>query len=150
MTLLDTLKTFFSDDDWYFEELEGRDALRMGFSGNDGQWTCVAQAREEQEQFVFYSILPVRIPESARSPVAEFIARANYGLILGNFELDFADGEVRYKTSVDVEGSRLAPAMVKNLVYANVTMMNRYYRGILDVAHGGLDPAEAVAEVEAG
>lgn len=149
MAILETLKRFLTEDDWNFEEIEGRDALRMGFQGTDGSWMCIAQAREEQEQFVFYSILPVRVPEDRRSAIAEFLTRANYGMILGNFELDFSDGEVRFKTSIDVEGAELLDALIKPMVYANVSMMNRYYSGILAVAHGGADPAQAVARVEA-
>jgi len=148
MAILDTLKRFLTDDDWNFEEIEGRNALRMGFQGEDGSWMCVVQARDEQEQFVFYSILPVQVPPERRAAIAEFLTRANYGMVLGNFEMDFEDGEVRFKTSIDVEGAALLPALIKPMVYANVTMMNRYYSGILAVAHGGAEPAQAIAKIE--
>ena len=46
-------------------------------------------------------------PEEMRVPMAEFLTRANYGLRIGNFEMDFEDGEVRYKSSVDFEGIEL-------------------------------------------
>ena len=82
--------------------------------------------------------------------MAEFITRANYGMIVGNFELDFSDGEVRYKTSVDVEGSEVTHALVKGLVYANVLTMDRYLKGIMAVAFGGVDAESAVASVENG
>jgi hypothetical protein len=49
--------------------------------------------------------------------VAEFLTRANSGMVIGNFELDFADGEIRYKTSIDVEGDKLSYAIIKRLVY---------------------------------
>jgi len=35
--------------------------------------------------------------------VNEFLTRANYGLNIGNFEMDFQDGEIRFKTAIDVE-----------------------------------------------
>jgi hypothetical protein len=44
---------------------------------------------------------------------------ANYDMIIGNFELDLRDGEVRYKTSIDFEGDRLSFAYINNLVYTN-------------------------------
>ncbi|WP_049790798.1 hypothetical protein [Trichormus azollae] len=56
--------------------------------------------------------------------IAECITRANYGMIIGNFELDFNDGEIRYKTSIDAEGERLSFALIKQVVYANVTSIN--------------------------
>lgn len=69
-------------------------------------------------------------------------------MVLGNFELDFSDGEIRYKTSIDVEGDRLTPALVQNLVYTNVMMMDQYLPGITAVLEQGLSPAEAIHWVE--
>ncbi len=80
--------------------------------------------------------------------MAEFLTRANYGLVIGNFEMDFGDGEVRYKTSIDVEGDRLTSALIKQMVYINVLMMDRYLPGIMKVAFGNADPARAIAEIE--
>jgi hypothetical protein len=139
---------FFTQDDWPFTKIQGELALRLGFEGENGKWNCYAKAREEQEQFVFYSICPINAPESKRMAVAEFIARANYGMIIGNFELDFADGEIRYKTSLDVEGDRLTSALVKRLVYANVMMMDEYLPGIKSVIEGELSPVDAIAQIE--
>ena len=146
--ILDTAISFFREDGWSFTQLEEQPILKLGFQGESGQWSCYAQAREEQAQLLFYSICPVKAPEDRRAAVAEFLTRANYGLFIGNFELDFGDGEIRYKTSLDVEGDRLSPALVKPLVYANVLMMDRYLPGMMTVIYGHVAPAEAVTSVE--
>ena len=101
--ILDVVERFLESDDWPVSRVEGRTVIKTGFEGKNGQFTCYAQERNEQEQFVFYSIFPVRTPENKTHEVAEFVTRANYGMIIGNFELDYSDGEIRYKTSVDVE-----------------------------------------------
>ena len=146
--ILDVAISFFKEDGWSFTQLEDQPILRVGFEGENGQWTCYAQALEEQTQLLVYSICPVKTPEDRRMAVAELLTRANYGLFIGNFELDFDDGEIRYKTSIDVEGDRLSPALVRPLVYANVMMMDRYLPGIMSVIYGDVAPAEAVARVE--
>ena len=146
--ILDTATAFFKDDGWPFQQLEGQPILQVGFQGDNGQWTCFAQAREEQAQLVFYSVCAAKAPEAKRPALAEFLTRANYGLIMGNFELDWRDGEVRYKTSIDVEGDRLTPALVKQMAYANVVMMDRYLPGIMRVIYGDVSPAEAIAEID--
>lgn len=81
--------------------------------------------------------------------VAEFITRANYGMVIGNFEMDFRDGEVRYKTSVDVEGSELTYEICRQVVVTNVMLMDRYLPGIMAVITGALTPAQAIAQIEA-
>ena len=146
--ILDTATSFFEEDGWPFTQFEGQPVLQMGFRGENGQWTCLAQAREEQSQFLFYSLCPVNAPEDSRPAVAEFLTRANYGLFIGNFELDLDDGEIRYKTSIDVEGDHLSPALVQQLVYANVFTMDRYLPGMMGVIYGHISPEDAIAQVE--
>lgn len=146
--MLETVVGFFEEDEWPVSPIEGKPILRTGFQGESGQWTCYAQVREDAEQFIFYSLCPVNAPEDMRPWVAEYLTRANYGLFLGNFELDFEDGEVRFKTSIDVEGDELTAALVRQVVYSNVIMMDRYLPGLLKVIYGGLSPSEAIEEID--
>lgn len=146
--ILETIINFFQADDWAFIQIPRQPALQIPFQGENGRWNCYARARREQNQFVFYSICPVNAPENKRQAVAEFIARANSGMIVGNFELDFEDGEISYKTSIDVEGDRLSFALIKRVVYANVTMMDEYLPGIMSVIYSNVSPADAIAQIE--
>jgi hypothetical protein len=146
--ILDAVGQFLEEDDWPSSLMEGRPVYKTGFEGKNGQFTCYAQERSEQQQFVFYSIFPVRVPENKLSDAAEFITRANYGMIIGNFELDYADGEIRYKTSVDVEDVDMVEPLVRHLIYANVLTMDKYFPGFMRVLYAGIAPADAVGEVE--
>lgn len=146
--VFDVLVRFFREDDWKFRQVEGETILLMGFQGENGRWQLIARARDPEQQVIVFSVLEKRVPEERRSAMAEFVARANYGMIIGNFELDFSDGEVRYKTSIDVESGELTTGMVKRLVYANVLMMDKYLPGIIDVMHGRAEPADAIAKIE--
>jgi len=147
-TILNQIIYFFTEDDWQFTKQQSEPALYLAFQGENGAWTCYARAREDQQQFVFYSLCPIAIPEANRSAIAEFLTRANYGMTIGNFELDFSDGEIRYKTSVDVEGDRLTSALIRNLVYTNVAMMDEYLPGIKAVVETGASPEAAIRAIE--
>jgi len=144
----DAMVRFFREDDWKFEQVEGKPILRMGFAGDNGKWTCIARAVEEADQFIFYSIAPINVPEDKRQVMAEFITRANYGMRIGNFELDFSDGELRYKSSIDVEDDRLSSPLVKHMVYPNVLMMDKYLPGIMGILYGNKTAQQAIAEIE--
>ncbi|RKX27305.1 MAG: hypothetical protein DRP46_10030 [Candidatus Zixiibacteriota bacterium] len=146
--ILETVLKFFSDDEWPFSRLGERPILRTGFAGDNGEWTCYAQVQEEQERFIFYSVCPVKAPEEKRPAMAEFLTRVNYGLVIGNFEMDFSDGEIRSKTSADFEGDRASVAVIKNLVYANVLTMDLYLPGIMSILYGDVSPAQAITQVE--
>ena len=147
-SIFEAVVNFFEEDQWSFAEIEEKSSIRLVFRGEHGQYICYAQAREEGQQFVFYSVCPIQVPQEKRQAIAEFITRANYGMIIGNFELDFNDGEIRYKTSIDVEGDRLTSALIKQIVYANIIMMDEYLPGIVAVIENDVSPVDAIAQIE--
>lgn len=143
--LYDALIDFFKTDQWPYLALEGSTVLTLNCEGQNARWTCYAQVREEQQQFIFYSLCPITIPEDKRAEVLEFLTRTNYGLIMGNFELDLDEGEIRYKTSFDSEGVSLTPALFKNVIYPNVAMMDQYLPDIFSLVYAEEMPVEASA-----
>lgn len=146
--LFKAITDFFQEDGWPYAEVGDEPALRLGFRGENGEWACYAQAQEEYGQFIFYSICPVNAPSERRMHIAELLTRANYGLILGNFELDFEDGEIRYKTSIGVEEQTLNDDLIKAVAYPNVLMMDKYLPAIMSVLYGDVPPGEAITQVE--
>jgi hypothetical protein len=144
----DTLRRFLEEDGWYPQQIEDRYSYRMGFSGENGRTACYARIYVDLEQFLFYVVAPINVPEATRPAVAEFLTRANYGLRIGNFEMDYGDGEVRYKSSLDFEDVALTFPMIKHGVYPAVQTMDRYLPGLMAVVYGGAEPAAAIAEIE--
>jgi len=143
-----TLGQFLEEDGWHPQQLEDRTIYRMGFAGHNGDTTCWAHVLVDLEIFLFYVQWPIKVPEKARPAMAEYLTRANYGLRLGNFEMDFSDGEVRYKSSLDFEGATLSPDLIKHAIYPAVQTMDRYLPGMMAVVYGGKSPAEAIEEIE--
>ena len=82
-------------------------------------------------------------PEQLRQ-MAEFVCRANYGLKDGNFELDFRDGELRYKTYVNCDGMLPTAAIVKRSYLVPLAMFERYGQGILGILFTGMSAEDAV------
>lgn len=148
-TILDVLIKFFEEDGWSFELWRDEAEIRLSYaSKTQGHWDCLAQAHEEAQQLLFFSEYPFRVPEEKLLLVAEYITRANNELVIGNFILDFEIGVVRFKTSLDVNGLSLNTNIVKQLVYANVLMMEQYISGIKAILERALTPLEAIVEVE--
>ena len=142
------LRDFLESDGWHPQYVDEGDYFRMGFRGRNGEYRLVARVRGDFDQLVIYVFAPVAVGEERRHAVAEFIARANYGMRIGNFELDFADGEIRYKSSLDFEGVGLAPVMVKNAIYPAAQTMDRYFPGLISVVAGAKSPLDAVRMIE--
>jgi hypothetical protein len=146
--MLDTAERFFAASDWPFERHAHEPLLRLQFDGENATFTCYARVVEDKDAFVFYALFPEAVPADRRSAVAELLTRLNYGLTIGNFELDFADGEVRYRASIDVDTTELQPELIKPLAAAAVLNMDYYLPGIRAVVRGEATPGEAFASLE--
>lgn len=133
--VFDELKRVFVENQWPFAEVRDAPVLVSDLSGVWGRWKFYAQVAPEHDAILFYSICPLRVPEELRLEAAHFLTRANYGLATGNFELDFSDGEIRYKTVLDLDGE-LSSAAVKRAVRANGIAMETYLPGIGAVIAG--------------
>jgi hypothetical protein len=146
--IFEAVINFFKENNWLFFQMEQEPALQMSFQGENGQWMCLVKVREEQEQLIFYSISPVKVAENKRLVMAEFLSRANFGLSIGNFELNFADGQIRYKTSIAAKGNGVNSALIGQLIFANLLTMDEYLPGIMSIIYTELSAVEAIAQIE--
>lgn len=134
-TLVVELKRLFRANRWGFSEAREAPLLLSEFAGPLGTWPLCAQAVEETRLVVFHSICPTKAPPSRRQAMADLLTRANYGLSLANFEMDFDDGEIRCKTVLPVQG-RLDGRIVERLITANGRTMETFLPAITAVASG--------------
>ncbi len=92
--------------------LSGLDDLALDYTGGDitdDRISFVVNDRAVEQKVVIEwaernlllirSVAAFHMPEMARLPVAEVLVRANWGVTVGNFEIDMSDGEVRFKAS---------------------------------------------------
>ena len=147
-TVADAVHAYFASEDWPVAEADAG-VLETAFEGSATVWPVRIHVFEEDVRAVFVSAFPAVVPDEHRAAVGEFCNRANFGLAIGNFELDVDGGEVRFRTSVDAEGLEPTPALVRNAVVANVLTMDRYVTGLLAVLNG-TDPADAIEDCEDG
>ena len=113
-------------------------------------WTA---ARVEDDLFQVACFSPLRIPEGSRRDIAEAIVRANYGLRVGKFEMDFEDGEIRFQASQildgDAEGETVGEAVIDRMIGTAVKMMETYLPAFLAVLYGNEAAEDAIRRVEA-
>lgn len=133
------------------EDIEnGAHLLKFGMK-LENKMDVVVSVDEERKTIIVYSVAVQEATKENMKDVAEFITRANYGLIIGNLEMDFNDGEVRYKTSIDLAGQtpeQLTEDMLRSLMFYNFLTLDRYYKGVIAVGLLGENPKEWVEKCE--
>lgn len=121
------------------------DVFTGAVTGAIGQWSFFAQPDEASLGVLMYSIFPAPTPEHRRQAVAELAARANYLLHYGDLEMDFADGEVRARTSACGGSDPVDFNTVSELVRANLEVADLLFPLVQEVALEGKEPAAAIA-----
>lgn len=115
----------------------------------DVGWTAWSgYVKVDDGRLVIRSLFPESVPAAQRPAVAEYLTRANWGLLIGNFEMDWSDGETRFKTSLDLNGEALPEMILEALFDANTQGYRQYVRGLAAVAAGTVSPEEAIADAE--
>lgn len=138
---------FLKSMEWSWDEIEPR-WYRVIVPGEAARWVWVARWEEDDSFFVGYSLCPVKVPPRRRAAAAEYLTRANWSLRLGNFEMDYADGEVCFRTSMALAGLRPTAELVKHLAFAGFNCMDRYLPGLMSIIYGKARPKTAVEEAE--
>ena len=146
---LESLIDYLDGQQWNYtlHEDKGYISLRMNMKTVD---SCALILHViDKTTVLFYTVFPIKIPEERRAAVAEYLHRANYGLYHGNFEIDFRDGEIRYKTTgMAAEDEELDEEVMNRLINLGFAMTDRYAPGILSVLYANDEPAGAIDRIE--
>ena len=145
--LLERAMAYFQEDDWDIHPISDT-VVQTAFKGDNGEWDCLAVVLEPSDHFLFYSILPHRVPEHLYSTMALFLHRANHGLNIGNFEFDLSQGEIRFKTSVQAKSDQFPHALFQSLVHHNVLVVDEYMPGILSIISDSMSAEAAIMMIE--
>lgn len=138
------LEQFFINNQLAVMKHAEKHVYRLAMVVPNGELIAYLHLRDESSKLIFYIMAPINVAESERVLVAEFITRLNEELLVGNFEMDYGDGEVRYKRSLSFKDVELTELMIYNVVYPSSEIMYTYFPTLLTVIGGGLSPQEAL------
>jgi len=106
-----------------------REERRAWFTMNSGSalQKCSFRFDKTGDVLQIYIQYPVLVKEKFRPAAMEFITRANYGLVIGNFEMDAKDGEIRYHASHLMEENILTEETIRRLFWTAMGTADRYF-----------------------
>ena len=142
---IDTLLTGLGIDHGPFGDAG---AIRFEFAGRNGRWRGIVRSTEDPPRLLIHSVVPVAVPADRRAAVAELLTRVNFGTVLGGFEMDYDDGEVRFKVSFPTEDGPVSERVFETLMMANLTTFDLYAQAVASVVEGTLSPTAALAWAE--
>lgn len=108
---------------------------------------------DDGQRIAVYCLIVEGIEPRLRPAIAELTSRANRGLLGGAFELDIDDGDVRFRSDLDLGGATVDDqqlgAMLAPLLEVNLETVEVYSAAIVAVLTGRATPLDAVEAAEA-
>lgn len=135
--IIDELAAYFDNDNWNYEYHEDNQVFtgEISLDGPLGSVKFVMFANEDHA--VCYHILPITARPQERPAQAEFLTRVNYNLAQGSFQLDFSDGEIRYKHRASLADLRAnSYESISYLLGLGCSMIEQYSPGIVAISFG--------------
>ena len=149
--LVNLVKKYLVDDDWHFSFDENTGMFDFGLRVKSKIQKINYIVDVHEDEIVVYGMCPIGADHTdcnMMAQMAEFLCRANYGLKNGCFELDFRDGEVRYRSFIDCEDVMPSTEVIKNSIHCTAAMFKRYAPGIVDIIFSGCTAKEAITKCE--
>ncbi|MCB9032954.1 MAG: hypothetical protein H6553_03875 [Chitinophagales bacterium] len=147
MSLVETITQYLDKIKWKYH-LENEQQIKFGVKLDKIKLDCLFDVQQENNIVLFYSVFPIMVDYNLRNTISEYITRANFGLKIGNLEMDFKDGEIRYKTYANTDFNCFNEAIVRHILHANIQTFDRYIQGIVKILFANYTAEEAIHLVE--
>jgi hypothetical protein len=144
--LMDTVRSLLDGHGYAYQLLDAH-TLHVALRNTHGLYTFYFTADDSRDFLRLLGSYGPYVPVDRRQAVAEALSRINARTVIGNFELDFEDGEIRFRASVDVEEGILSEKMVGNMLAFTMNAMERFHDALMRIAFGDVDPELALVEL---
>lgn len=132
---------------WHYT-LQENGWISFRLLGEHALYQLFIYPNEKAETVLLRVDAPFRVNEDLRGMVCELLNRINCRMRIGNFQIDYADGEVSFRAAIDVEGGVLVTKMVNSLIDSALYSFDWYYPGIMRVLYCLQSPEDAIRSLD--
>lgn len=143
--------SFLEEHKYHYNAHEGEERVNLTLAGRHADYRVILRVTHGGDFFQIYIHYPFRVRDKVqRASAAELICRANYGMLVGSFEIDMGDGEIRFHVAHLIHGLPLGAETVERLLFTAIGSLDRYFPAFMQHLHAGHTPEDAVylAEVD--
>lgn len=149
---MNIIASVLREEHYRFERVtsnSGRDRIKLSFVLDKGR-TLSLKINDSDNVIIFLSTIYGRTSPAVRDSLSELITRANYGLRVGQFLMDFRDGEILYQSELPVLNTPIGELahFVRPLLMANIQTHQRYLPALEAVVDEQKSAWEAIQVVE--
>jgi hypothetical protein len=132
MTMFERFKEYLKIVGLNYSIVENEPIIMFRYTSK-GNYQCIIDVDDEAKTVIIYTILGSLVELEKRDRIAQLLTRINFGIQIGNFEMDYYDGQIRYKTSNKYEGIKdFDDSFIENLIVINLITTDKFYQAIND------------------
>ncbi len=122
--MLTKIKEFLNTRNWIFAVSKNSDIITFNLKGINGAYQCIVDVREDFKTFLFVTFNGNSCPESKMPLILDFLNRLNTYLTYGNFEIDIESRQIKFRTSIIVNGFELNNQIIEEIIDRNIWLMD--------------------------
>jgi len=140
-SLFETVGSFLDTNERRYSSDAESGSYSMFFRIKDASVRVVIDVFEtdEWQRLMTCTMYPIYVPEHRRPAAAEALNRINYALLYGNFEMDMADGEIRFRTTMESDHG-IPESMIERVLYGNLSSADKHFGALMAIVFGNVEP----------
>ena len=144
--LFDAVCAYMNEQNWRYEHNEEKTMIRSAVKVQCKLQTLRMLIAFGECEFAVFAMPNLSADANTTAPVMEYITKINLGMRNGNFLLNPANGEVRYRTYVNARGmDTVSLEVIEEAILVPAMMLDRYGNGLAALMMGYSSPD---AEIE--
>lgn len=147
-TIAKAIEAYLKGKEWVYEydAIHGVFSVEAELECRLGAALVVYQVKEEG--FLCYTTIGENAAPDIRAAVGEYLHRANYGLPNGNFEFDYDDGAIHYKTYFDCTQGEPTEQQLEDSMAIGLTLFDHYGNGLYELLRSGSLAKQLIDAIE--
>ena len=137
---MELIENLFADLDWKYTYNSKNSVIKTGINMNNALGNLDIYILLRKNSYSVLVCLNNHVEKKYLQQVSEYLHRVNFGLNNGNFELDYEDGEIRYKTFVSFENIELSKDIIEDSILLPLAMFEKYGLNLLLLMLQEADP----------
>lgn len=145
---MELIEKFFNNLEWKYAYDSKKSIINTGINMGNALGNIDIYIKLRKSSYSVLVCLNNNVEKKYIQQVSEYLHRVNFGLNNGNFELDFEDGEIRYKTFVSFENIELSEDIIEDSILVPIAMFEKYGINLLRLMLQEADPKELADSAE--
>lgn len=139
----------FQKNGWNFQVMEACPMLSANFVGQNGTYRLMVAVDETDDLVQVFGFVPLVVPPHRLAAVSELCIRLSRNLKIGRFELNHADGEVRFQTYGAYPLGELNERVLQRVFGLNLAMTDLHFPAFIEVIYTDATPDQAAKDIRA-